>query len=78
MSNKHPKQNCLIGAGFMGHTWAVTARGQSGDEVLRAQASSGPDAANIFKNYTDALHIYCRKDKQWKKVSLGYAAAASH
>lgn len=69
--------NCLVGAGFLGHTWAVTARdAQTGGERLYGQTSSGPDAVRIFNEQPGyAVAIYERRKKRWRKVSIGYAAA---
>lgn len=78
MATKLKTPDCLVGAGFLGHTWAVTATSKdTGGECLRGQTSSGPDAVRIFDEYPDSRAIYTRVRKTWKKVSRSAAMIAS-
>lgn len=62
---------CLAGAGFLGHTWLVTAQGDTG-ERLCAQCSYGVDAARCFDELPSDRRgrIFTRYKKTWRAVRV--------
>lgn len=67
---------CLVGAGFLGHTWIVTVLAADGSERIYLQACRGEDAVRVFDEAPAASAIYTRKGKSWRRVSRAAAAIA--